>query len=192
MTAQRGETARKGIHVAVSLGAAIIVWRLPAMLAAALLAGAAALALATEVLRLASPGFEAMFRARLGPLLRPRETRRLTGATTLALGYTLAAVLLPGRAAIAGILFAGIADAIAAVVGRRWGRHRYRGGKSAEGSAAFFAAAAAIAGGLGAGPAAAGAVALTVTILEAPTFRIDDNLYLPVAGAAVFRALAGF
>ena len=32
-------------------------------------------------------------------------------------------------------------DAVAAVTGKRWGRHRYPGGKSVEGSAAFFAVA---------------------------------------------------
>lgn len=190
MTAIGGEGARKSIHVLLSLAAAGVVWRLPTTAAAAVLAAAAALALGIEALRLASPRFAATFAARLGPMLRQRETTRLTGATTLALGYTAAAVLLPGRPALAGILLAGIADAVAAVVGRRWGRLRYPGGKSLEGSLAFLAVAAAIGLLLGLAPGLALAMALAVTMLEALTLPVDDNLYLPLVGAAVFRVIA--
>jgi dolichol kinase len=191
MTGIGGEAARKSIHVLLSLAVAALVWRLPPTAAAATLAGATALALAIEALRRISARFDDVFRARLGPMLRPLEARRITGATTLALGYTLAVLALPGRPAVAGILFAGVADAVAAVVGRRWGRRRYAGGKSVEGSLSFFAVALAVAWTLGLGPAAAVGVAAIVTIIEAPTLPVDDNLYLPIASAAVFRAVAG-
>ncbi|HUE76376.1 MAG TPA: hypothetical protein VMM83_00415 [Longimicrobiales bacterium] len=191
MTGRRGAAARKSIHVLLSLGVAALVWWLPVTTAAVILAAATALALVIEAARRASGRFDRAFHARLGPMLRPAESRRLTGATTLALGYTLTVVLLPGLPALAGILFAGVADAVAAVVGRRWGRHRYAGGKSVEGSLAFLAVAAAIAAGLGAGLVAAVGVAVVVTIIEALTLRIDDNLYLPLAGAVVFSILAG-
>lgn len=191
MTAPAGEAARKGIHVLASLAAAAVVWWLPATPAAAVLAAATALALGIEVLRLSSRRFAAAFHARLGPMLRGRETGALTGATTLALGYTLAAAALPGRAALAGILFTGVADAVAAVVGRRWGRHRYPGGKSLEGSAAFLAVAAGIAWGLGAPFPLALGVAVALTLLESLTLPVDDNLYLPLVGAGLFRAIAG-
>lgn len=191
MRRRRGEAARKSIHVLLSLGVAALVWRLPPTAAAATLAGATAVALTVEAARRASRRFDHAFHARLGVMLRPAESRRITGATTLALGYTAAAVLLPGLPALAGILFAGVADAVAAVVGRRWGRHRYPGGKSVEGSLAFLAIAAMLAGVLGAGPMAAATVAVVMTIIEAPTLRVDDNLYLPLAGAVVFRAIAG-
>ena len=192
MTDARGEAARKLIHAGVSLVAAAVVWWAPHPIGAVILAGATAVALAVELARRSSPGFGRWFGRRLGRMLRPGEAVRLTGATTLSVAYTLAAVLLPGRAAVAGILFTGLADAAAAVVGKRWGRHRYRGGKSIEGSAAFLAAVFAISvtlPGVGAGAAMATAVALT--LIEAPTLRVDDNLYLPLAGAAVLRAVAG-
>lgn len=191
MTGRRGEAARKTIHILLSLGVAALVWWLPATAASVILAAATALALVIEAARRASGRFDSAFHARFGTMLRPAESRRLTGATTLALGYTLTVVLLPGLPALAGILLAGVADAVAAVVGRRWGRHRFAGGKSVEGSLAFLAVAAAIAGGLGAGLVAAVGVAVVVTIIEALTLRIDDNLYLPLAGAVVFSILAG-
>lgn len=191
MTGSRGEVARKSLHVVLSLGAAAVVWRLPETAAAIVLAAATALALAVETARHASGRFAEAFRTRLEPMLRPSETRRITGATTLALGYTLAAVALPGRAALAGILFAGIADAVAAVVGRTWGRHRYPGGKSIEGSLAFLAVAGAVGWTLGLAPLQALLVALIMTAIEAFTLRLDDNFYLPLAGAVVFRMVAG-
>lgn len=191
MTGRRGEAARKTIHVLLSLGVAALVWRLPATTAGVVLAGATAVALGVETARRASGRFDDAFRARFGDMLRPAEARRITGATTLALGYTLAVVILPGRGALAGVLLAGVADAVAAVVGRRWGRNRYPGGKSVEGSLCFLVVAAAIGWGLGLGPIAVVALAVIMTIIEAPTLRVDDNLYLPLVGAVVFRAVAG-
>lgn len=192
MTSTRGEAARKLIHVGLSLAAAAVVWWTPQPLGATVLAAATAIALAVELARRMSPRFAGWFHGRLSPMLRPRETVRLTGATTLSVGYTLAAVLLPGRAAVAGILFTGLADAAAAVVGKRWGRHRYPGGKSVEGSGAFLVAVFALALMLpGVGIGAAALTALAMTLIEAPTLRVDDNLYLPLAGAAVLRAVAG-
>lgn len=191
MTGTGGEAARKSIHVVLSLIVAALVWRLPATTAAVLLAAATGVALTVEVARRSSGRFEHAFRSVAAPMLRPAESHRITGATTLALGYTLAVALLPGRPAIAGILLTGVADAVAAVVGRRWGRHRYRGGKSVEGSASFFLVAATIGWVLGLGPLEAVGLAAIMTILEAPSLRLDDNLYLPLAGAAVFRAIVG-
>jgi dolichol kinase len=154
------------------------------------LAGATALALAVELARRTSSALAARFLALLGPLLRTGETGRLTGATSLAIGYTLAAVLLPGQPAVAGILFAGVGDAGAAVVGKRYGRVRYPGGKSLEGSLAFLALCFLIAMLVtGLGPWASLAAAAALTLLEAPSLRADDNLYLPLAGAALVKGL---
>ena len=191
MTGVGGEAARKSVHVLLSLVVAGLLWRLPHLTAAALIAGATALALAVEALRLGSPSFGRAFAARLGPLLRTRETTGLTGATTLALGYTVAAVAVPGVPALAGVLFTGIGDAVAAVVGRRWGRHRYPGGKSVEGSLTFLAVAFGLCLLLGASAGPAALIAVALTLLEAPSLRVDDNLYLPVVGAAIFGVIAG-
>lgn len=190
-TTAREEAIRKGLHAGVSLVAAAAVWRLPPADAAILLAAATTVALSVEVARRASGPFGRRFQRGLGPLLRDREAGHLTGATTLAIGYTAAAVLFPGTPALAGILVAGVADAVAAIVGKRFGRHRYPGGKSVEGSVAFFAVVTAMALLLlpDVRPGAVLALALAVTALEALTLRVDDNLYLPLATAAAVRAL---
>ncbi len=184
-TTAREEAIRKSIHIGASLAAAAAVAWLPHLHAAALLASGGLVALGVEVARLTWSPFARYFQRGLGPLLRDGEATRLTGATTLVLGYTLAAVLFPGTPALIGILVAGVADAAAAVVGKRYGRTRYRGGKSLEGSAAFLAVVLPI---LLLVPVlslpAALILALVLTALEAPTLPLADNLYLPVAAAA--------
>ena len=189
MTDPRGEAARKTLHIALSAVAALVVWIATPVVAATVLAAATLVALAVEAARQLDGGFGAAFQRRLGGMLREREARRLTGATTLSLGYTVAAVALPGAPALAGILFTGVADALAAVVGRRLGRTRYPGGKSLEGTVAFATAAFVLALGIpGIGVAVAAAVALVLSVIEAFTLPVDDNLYLPLVGAAVVRA----
>ena len=99
-----------------------------------------------------------------------------------------------GKAAIAaGLLSLAWGDAAAALIGLRWGRHRYRVGKShrsLEGSAAMFvfsSLAVAVAGSL-AGPhpytlvSIARAAALA-TLLEAASRRGTDNLLVPLGTA---------
>lgn len=183
-TTVREEATRKSVHVVVSLVAAAVVWTLPAEVAAVIIAGATFVALGVEAARSVSGGFGRLFDRHLGHLLRSREQSRLTGATLLAIAYTVTAVLFPGLPALTGILVAGVADAAAAVVGKRFGRRRYPGGKSLEGSLVFLAAVVPIlllATGLPL--AAVAAVALLLTAIEAISLPVDDNLYLPILAA---------
>lgn len=125
------------------------------------------------------------------------EAGRNVGTVLFPLSFVL--LILPlwdlpaGRAATAaGILCLAWGDAAAALVGERWGRHRYRVGegfRSLEGSAAMLAgslAAVALAG-LWIGPpytfAAILAGALLATLLEASGRRGIDNLLVPVGTA---------
>jgi dolichol kinase len=176
----------------VSASAAALVWGLPHPAGAVLVSGAAAVALSVELARQSSPGFQAAFQRRLGPLLRPAEGRRLTGATHLALGFTFAAVLFPGWPAVAGILVAGVADPVAALVGRRAGRYRFAPGRSVAGSMSFLAVATAIVWSVpGAGVGWALGSAALLTGAEAMGGRVNDNLYLPVLTAALVALISG-
>ncbi len=187
-TSVRGEATRKSVHLLVSLVAAAVVWQLPPLAAATTFAAATFLALGVELARRATRSTASLFDRHLGHLLRSGEGGRLTGATTLALGYTTAVVAFPGVPALAGILVAGGADAVAAVVGRRFGRHRYPGGKSVEGSLGFLAVVLPLSLLLPGLPAP-GAVMLAIglTGIEALTLPVDDNLYLPMATAAAVQ-----
>lgn len=190
-TTIREEATRKSIHVLASIIAAAVVWSLPALQTATIFAAATCVALAVEVARRTSGVFGRLFHRHLGHLLRTGEEARLTGATNLAIGYTVAVVAFPGVPALAGILVAGVADAVAAVVGKTAGRHRYRGGKSVEGSFAFLLVVTPMSLLVpGLPTAAALALALVLTATEALTLPVDDNLYLPLATAAAVQATA--
>ncbi len=93
-------------------------------------------------------------------------------------------LLFPARAAMAGILYGGLADAAAAVVGRAFGRTRIRGGRTVEGSTAFYITALAI--GIVVArlstPTAA-LTALALALVELLPLPVDDNLFLPLLGA---------
>lgn len=180
-----GELIRKTVHVVVSIVAVTMVWVLPPTEGRIVIAVAAVTALSAEAVRRGSRFAGALFDRMFGPLLRPHEGRGLTGATMLALGFALAALAFPPRFAGAGMLYAGVGDAASAVVGRHWGRIRYPDGKSLEGSLAFLVAAflaGLVAPGIGLIPAAVAAV--VTTILEGLPSRVDDNLALPLVGAA--------
>lgn len=188
MPTERAFLFRRTLHVVLSIGAAGVLWALPSTEAAAVLAGATLLALCVELARRTAGTAALWFQRTFGSMLKDDEARRLTGATTLAIGFTLAAVVTPGVAALAGVLMAGIGDPVAALVGRRWGRIRFAGGKSIVGSAAFGAVAFGFGLLLGLGPPGSALAAVAVTLAEAPRLPVDDNAYLPVAGAAAFLA----
>ena len=99
------------------------------------------------------------------------------------------------------LLTLSLADSVAAVVGRRYGRTRYptldhRGRKSAEGSFAFFIVAflttcVSLAAGASLPPAdallIAAVFAIHVTLIEAASWRGLDNLFVPVIGLLLLR-----
>ena len=165
-----------------------------------ILAGVTAAMAAGEAVRLAVPAINRRFIARLGPFMKPVEERTPTAATYLLLASLAVLLLFGSTIAALAVLFLGLGDPAAGVIGSRYGRLRMPsiggrgGGKSAEGALAFFAAALAGAAALWAGglysvfwPGAAGAaVAALVEILPVP---LEDNLTVPLASAAVMWAL---
>jgi len=180
------EAARKLIHVATAAVAALLAWVLPPDARRGLFLAVAAFALALDLARLLLPGLRRHFERALAPMLRRDERHRISGATTLALGFAAAAVLFPRVPAVAGLLYAGWADAAAALVGRPLGRHRFPWGRSLEGSLAFLAVAFLVAWLVpGLPPLTALALALLLTLLEAAPLPFDDNLLLPAVGAAL-------
>jgi dolichol kinase len=188
----RGVLARKLVHAALSLLAAGVVWLLPYPLGAVILAAATAVALTIEVARRVHGRLGHRFLTLLGPMLRENEAAGLTGATTLAVGYTMAAVLFAGWPAVAGILVVGLADPAAAMVGARFGRLRYPGGKSVEGSLAFLAVAIVVLLTVpGLSPLRALGTGMVLAMIEAPSLRMDDNLYLPLITAAAVALTMG-
>jgi len=184
----RREIARKLIHVA-SVAVPLLVWFAPRALAIVVLLGAAIAALGVEVLRRRQRGARYLFLRHTRTMLRPRERHGLTGATWMAIAYAGAVVLFPTPVAVAAMLYNGLGDAAAALVGKRWGRRRTRSGKSWEGAGAMavvgFAAGAAIPG-LSLAAAALGAIG--AALLELADLPPDDNLWVTLGGGAFLAA----
>ena len=129
-----------------------------------------------------------------GPVAHPQERYRVNSATWYATALLLIALFATRPAMMAALIVLGVADPIAAFVGRRWGTRVITAGRSLEGTLAFF-----VSGSLGAGAVLALAHAgtpLAVIVLallsgfvgalaELFATKLDDNFTIPVAVAAV-------
>ena len=185
----RRELARKAFHVS-SASLPLLVWLAPRWLALAVLLPVAAVAVAVDWTRLRYRTPRYWFLRYTRRMLRHHERRRFAGATYMAVAYALAVVLFPKPIAVMAMLFNGFGDAAAALVGKRFGRHRTAWGKSWEGFAAGLAVNLAVgltisslAPVLPAPAAVAGAVAAAV--LEFLDLPIDDNVRVTLGGGGV-------
>ncbi|HUE96824.1 MAG TPA: hypothetical protein VMN39_09195 [Longimicrobiaceae bacterium] len=180
----RYEFARKGIHLA-TVAVPIAVWFLPSAWAFGLLLTGMLGALAVEWARARVRWARHVFLTGTRRLLRAHERKGLAGATYMAIAYLLAYLIFPLHVAVAAMLYAALGDAAAALVGKRWGRHRTGNGKSWEGAAGGFAVNVVIGTaipGLLVLPAAMGAAA--AALVELAPIEIDDNLLVTLVGGA--------
>lgn len=143
--------------------------------------------LAADAVRLALPRANVLFFRAFGKLASPREARGIASSTWYVLGIFAAAALFPRPAAISGVLVLGLADPVAAVVGRALGKRPFLGG-TVEGTVAFFATSAAVLLLRHPWPAALVAAGL-VTLAERRSWPLDDNLAIPVVCAGAIAAL---
>ncbi len=190
----RRELARKAFHLA-SVAVPVLVWPLPRPVAVAVLVPAALLAVAIDASRLRFRPVRYRFLRLTRTMLRPHERHGFAGATYMAVAYALAVALFPKPVAVAAMLFNGLGDAAAALVGKRWGRHRTRRGKSWEGFGAGLAvdlgvAAVVLALDPRLTPAGALAGALAAAAIEFLPLPLDDNVRVTLGGGAAAWAAA--
>ena len=151
-------------------------------------------ALVIELLRARHPGCRAFIDRWLGRIIRGAEAGTMTGATFVVLGGLLTIALFPRRIAIAALLFLSISDALASLIGIKFGKTRFLG-KSLAGSMAFFISAAVIVFiTQPAEPWIGLAGALIATAVEALPLKIagrklDDNVTIPLSAGIVMTAL---
>ena len=192
----RSEIARKTIHLS-SAAIPILYFFTPRDTTLWLLGLVTAAVVSIDIARYYHRPLEEWFNATFGSLLRHHESdtraKRLSGASYVMISATLSVLIFPKLIAITSFLVLIIADATSALIGRRFGRHRFLG-KSLEGSLAFFFSALAVvvltpkieyAGGeylLGGVAAGAGA------LVEALPWGVDDNLTIPLSVGAVLWA----
>jgi dolichol kinase len=187
----RRELLRKRLHLATAVVPAAA-WVLPWGVTAALLGAAVTVALMVEWARRKVPWARYQFLRGTRVMLRGHERHRFAGATHMAIAYLLALLVFPRAVAVAAMLYNALGDAAAAIVGRRWGRHRTAWGKSWEGAAAALGINLAV-GMLMPGIGLLGAVigALGSAILEFLPLPLDDNLRVTLGGGLALWAGMG-
>jgi len=143
----------------------------------------------SDVARLYVPAFGRFYNMLFGFLLRRHEQnergRRLNGATYVLLAATLLVLWFPKVIAITAIAILIVSDTSAALIGRRFGRHRFLS-KSLEGASAFllsgllvvafapkveYIAAEYLIGAAG---------AFLGALVESSAIGLDDNLSIPL------------
>jgi dolichol kinase len=188
----RGELGRKALHL-LALLIPLGMGTLGMPLSLYLLAPAALLAVGADVARAHSPSFHRWIRQVFGPLMRAEELPdvgtgvRFNGATCVLVGAALMALLFPPRLAAPVLAMTMLADAAAALVGRRWGRHPW-GSLSAtiEGTAAFVGTGLVLMAGIRTLPfGAAAAGVLGGAVVEGLPLPVNDNIRVPLAAALV-------
>jgi dolichol kinase len=183
------EVVRKAIHL-FSLSIPIIYFFISKYFALCLLVPITAFAISLDIARYYIPTVADWFYKWFGGLLRKHETdvnkKRLNGASNVLVSALLCVLIFPKIIAINAITILIISDTTSALIGRRYGKHRFLA-KSLEGSAAFFISAVLV---IIAAPKIdqmpmeyiIGFIAAAVgTVVEALPIKIDDNLTIPLS-----------
>ncbi len=141
--------------------------------------------------------WRAFARKILSPVIRQHEMAGdFTGATYILLSVCLTVALYEKPIAIAALAFIIVGDTLAALIGRRFGRHRF-GHKSVEGSLACLAGTAVVAAVVPGLPMEVRFFGAAVaTIVEALPLGVDDNMTVPIASGLLMtlfsKALVSF
>ncbi|NJE43019.1 diacylglycerol/polyprenol kinase family protein [Thermococcus sp. GR6] len=79
-----------------------------------------------------------MLEKQIEEITREHERYRVAAHIYFAAAAFIVVYFFPGEIAIGAIAVATISDALAAIIGKSFGRHRFKNGKSVEGSLAYF------------------------------------------------------
>lgn len=147
-----------------------------------------------EIGRRVSPRLNEHLMSLYGPIAHPHERYRVNSATWYGTALVLLALFATVPAMMAAVMVLGVADPVAAFVGRRWGKRTLRAGRSLEGTVAFLvsgtlAAAVVLAVAHAGSPLAICVLAvlsgLAGAIAELYATRLDDNFTIPLAVGAI-------
>jgi len=122
-------------------------------------------------------------------LLRTKEATSLFTPTTTMMGITIALAVFDQKIAIAAILIMVFGDVAGNIVGRTLGKHKLRNGKSIEGSSAEFIVAFVLAYLVLSNIYLAVVMAITATLAETFTSKLDDNMISVLSSGAVGQML---
>jgi len=191
------ELARKSIHL-TSLSIPVIYYFIERDLALELLVPITFAFLVVDLLRYyhkpTAEIFYKVFRFMLRKHEQDERTKRLNGATNVLIAATLCVIIFPKLIVLTAFSILIISDTFAALIGRKFGKRKFLQ-KSVEGSLAFFLFALFV---IALTPKVEystieyviGIVAAIVgTVVEASSWKVDDNLSIPLSVGVVMWLL---
>lgn len=189
-----GELARKGTHMfalVIPGGYHLLGLSKTGMLA--IMIPIACTMILIDISRLRQWKFWTEFAQKLaGSMVRQHEADGdFTGATYILTTVCFTVAMFDKPIAVAALAFIVVGDTFAALIGRKFGRHRFWNGKSLEGSAACLVGTlivAALTPDLAWQVSVVGAVVATVA--EALPLGVDDNVTVPIMSGLVMTLLS--
>lgn len=185
----RSELIRKAIHLS-SLSIPLIYYHITKELALQILVPLTLAFIAVDLARYYHPPVADWFYRWFGWLLRRREQdekrKRLNGATNVLIASTLCVIIFPKILVVTALTILIFSDSTSALIGRRFGKHRFLG-KSLEGTFAFFVTAVLVVlatpkvNGLPIEYVIGIIAAAVGALVEASFLHIDDNLTVPIS-----------
>jgi len=150
--------------------------------------------LSVESLRLNHERFNAFLLKTFSKLAKSAETKRITGASYFFIGAAITIVLFDKPVAIAAITFSVFGDALATLVGTRWGRIHLVNGKTVEGglaslAACLFASFLLVQIDLGLKTSILVVGAVVTAVIEILSSPLDDNLTIPILAGVLMQSM---
>jgi dolichol kinase len=114
-------------------------------------------------------------------IMRSHEKKNVTGMLYMVLATIVVFAAFDFKIALIALLLTVFGDLVSAIIGIRFGRHRIKNGKSVEGFVAGFVVNLLVAGiFLWEYPLIVLAMAFVASFVELITYKLDDNLTVPI------------
>lgn len=187
----KGEILRKTTHIG-ALIIPVIYYFTNAGIIIPLLSAMLLITLSVDMVRLfGGSKSKSIIQKLFGIMIRPHEKKNFTGATYILASSIISILIFDKLIAILAIAYIIVGDTAGAIVGRLWGKIKFRG-KTLEGSASFFLSCclvALIVPEINLWIKISGA--LVAAIVEALTIYVDDNLTVPLISGLAMQFLIG-
>ncbi|MDR3112117.1 MAG: hypothetical protein LBU55_02970 [Elusimicrobiota bacterium] len=145
-----------------------------------------------EFLRLKFIAFNDFFKEKFKGFYRPEEANRVSGLLGTLSGAFLTILVFPDKYIVfASFLYLAFGDALAALIGKTFGRHKIYSGKTLEGSSACFIACF-IVGACIFNLKFAFLGAFAAALIESINWKINDNFWIQLVNAGFLSFLTKF
>lgn len=184
-----GEIKRKSIHFLV-LAIPIGYYFLPKVIVLPIIALITAGFLMFDIFRLLHINFWTWLQKYMGDIFREHEHFKLAGSSYIMVGATISVVVFNKYIAILVLSFTVLGDIAAALIGKRFGKHKIWNQKTIEGSLAFFIVSFIISLVVPGIPLYIKIIAcLIATLVESLPSFIDDNLTIPLIAGGIAQLI---